>query len=107
MEGDSVGVGEGDSLLPPTATPSCRPDSSYRPPPALPIQDQWPSPGHAPPLASSGPSINCLMWKEGVMIFCCFCSEKLKEGEDIYIYQGDKSFCYEDDHRVLVCEFIL
>ncbi|AQK82416.1 hypothetical protein ZEAMMB73_Zm00001d036920 [Zea mays] len=34
-------------------------------------------------------------------------SEKLKEGEDIYIYQGDKSFCYEDDHRVLVCEFIL
>lgn len=21
------------------------------------------------------------------MIFCCFCSEKLKEGEDIYIYQ--------------------
>ncbi|PWZ30940.1 hypothetical protein Zm00014a_026425 [Zea mays] len=41
----------------------------------------------------SGPFINCLMWKEGVMIFCCFCSEKLKEGEDIYIYQGDKSFC--------------
>ncbi|PWZ54762.1 hypothetical protein Zm00014a_032724 [Zea mays] len=47
-----------------------------------------------------------------------FC-EKLKEGEDIYIYQGDKSFCstecrenfmvdeMEDDHRVLVYEFIL
>ncbi|ONL98658.1 hypothetical protein ZEAMMB73_Zm00001d029403 [Zea mays] len=42
---------------------------------------------------TQGPFINCLMWKEGVMIFCCFCSEKLKEGEDIYIYQGDKSFC--------------
>ncbi|XP_062203842.1 FCS-Like Zinc finger 11 [Phragmites australis] len=31
--------------------------------------------------------------KEGTMSFCCFCSEKLKEGKDIYIYQGDKAFC--------------
>uniref|UniRef100_A0A0A9CGA3 FLZ-type domain-containing protein n=1 Tax=Arundo donax TaxID=35708 RepID=A0A0A9CGA3_ARUDO len=31
--------------------------------------------------------------KEGAMSFCCFCSEKLKEGKDIYIYQGDKAFC--------------
>jgi len=25
--------------------------------------------------------------KEGAMSFCSFCSEKLKEGRDIYIYQ--------------------
>ncbi|CAO2176862.1 unnamed protein product [Urochloa humidicola] len=31
--------------------------------------------------------------KEGAMNFCSFCSEKLKEGKDIYIYQGDKAFC--------------
>ncbi|OEL36390.1 hypothetical protein BAE44_0002594 [Dichanthelium oligosanthes] len=31
--------------------------------------------------------------EEGVMSFCSFCSEKLKEGKDIYIYQGDKAFC--------------
>ncbi|TKW15156.1 hypothetical protein SEVIR_5G218100v4 [Setaria viridis] len=31
--------------------------------------------------------------KEGAMSFCRFCSEKLKEGKDIYIYQGDKAFC--------------
>ncbi|CAL4955585.1 unnamed protein product [Urochloa decumbens] len=31
--------------------------------------------------------------KEGAMSFCSFCSEKLKEGKDIYIYQGDKAFC--------------
>ncbi|TVU34359.1 hypothetical protein EJB05_16191 [Eragrostis curvula] len=30
---------------------------------------------------------------EGAMSFCCFCHEKLKEGKDIYIYQGDKAFC--------------
>ncbi|KAL6615485.1 hypothetical protein ACP70R_037755 [Stipagrostis hirtigluma subsp. patula] len=29
----------------------------------------------------------------GTMSFCCFCNEKLKEGKDIYIYQGDKAFC--------------
>ncbi|KAF7029700.1 hypothetical protein CFC21_041383 [Triticum aestivum] len=27
------------------------------------------------------------------MSFCCFCGDKLKEGKDIYIYQGDKAFC--------------
>ncbi|XP_062214183.1 FCS-Like Zinc finger 11-like isoform X1 [Phragmites australis] len=27
--------------------------------------------------------------KEGAMSFCCFCSEKLKEGKDIYMYQGE------------------
>lgn len=31
--------------------------------------------------------------EDGLMSFCYFCSEKLKEAEDIYIYQGDKSFC--------------
>ncbi|CAO2190881.1 unnamed protein product [Urochloa humidicola] len=31
--------------------------------------------------------------KEGAMNFCSFCSEKLKEGKDIYMYQGDKAFC--------------
>ncbi|XP_047055705.1 FCS-Like Zinc finger 8 [Lolium rigidum] len=30
---------------------------------------------------------------DNTMSFCCFCSEKLKEKEDIYIYQGDKAFC--------------
>lgn len=27
------------------------------------------------------------------MSFCCFCTDKLKDGKDIYIYQGDKAFC--------------
>ncbi|XP_006644331.1 FCS-Like Zinc finger 11-like isoform X2 [Oryza brachyantha] len=31
--------------------------------------------------------------KEGMMSFCCLCGEELKEGKDIYIYQGDKAFC--------------
>ncbi|KAG8051462.1 hypothetical protein GUJ93_ZPchr0001g30625 [Zizania palustris] len=31
--------------------------------------------------------------KEGAMSFCHLCSEKLKEGKDVYIYQGDKAFC--------------
>ncbi|KQK08550.1 protein MARD1 [Brachypodium distachyon] len=29
----------------------------------------------------------------GMMSFCCFCCEKLKEDKDIYMYQGDKTFC--------------
>ncbi|XP_044947874.1 disease resistance protein RGA5-like [Hordeum vulgare subsp. vulgare] len=31
--------------------------------------------------------------KVGTMSFCCFCGQKLKKGEAIYIYQGDKAFC--------------
>lgn len=31
--------------------------------------------------------------KGDTMSFCCFCAEKLKEGKDIYMYQGDKAFC--------------
>ncbi|CAD6231069.1 unnamed protein product [Miscanthus lutarioriparius] len=45
------------------------------------------------PVESKGDQSMSLHVKEGAMSFCCFCSEKLKEGIDIYIYQGDKSFC--------------
>lgn len=31
--------------------------------------------------------------EEGMMSFCYFCGEKLEEGKDIYVYQGDKAFC--------------
>ncbi|GJM94021.1 hypothetical protein PR202_ga10632 [Eleusine coracana subsp. coracana] len=45
------------------------------------------------PDESKGEEIVLTLAKEGAMSFCCFCHEKLKEGKDIYIYQGDKAFC--------------
>ncbi|KAJ1284136.1 hypothetical protein BS78_03G181400 [Paspalum vaginatum] len=45
------------------------------------------------PVESKGEECMFPQVKEGVMSFCSFCSEKLKEGKDIYIYQGDKAFC--------------
>jgi len=39
------------------------------------------------PVESKGDQSMSLHVKEGAMRFCCFCSEKLKEGKDIYIYQ--------------------
>lgn len=45
------------------------------------------------PIDSKGDDSMSLPVEVGVMSFCSFCSEKLKEGKDIYIYQGDKAFC--------------
>lgn len=39
--------------------------------------------------------------------FVVFVVRSSKKGKTSTSIRGDKSFCYEDDHRVLVCEFIL
>uniref|UniRef100_A0A0D9V2H4 FLZ-type domain-containing protein n=1 Tax=Leersia perrieri TaxID=77586 RepID=A0A0D9V2H4_9ORYZ len=40
--------------------------------------------------------------KEGMMSFCHFCGEKLKEGRDIYMYQGDKAFCSTECREIFM-----